>query len=76
MDTGVLITEFLAHPPTSERANEAIARMNYLHSMYQKQGKISNDDMLYTMSLFVTEIPRWVSEYEWRDVTPMEVCAL
>lgn len=76
VDTGVLITEFLAHPPTSERANEAIARMNYLHSLYQKQGKISNDDMLYTLSLFVTEIPRWVNNYEWRDVTQMEICAL
>ena len=50
--------------------------MNYLHSLYQKQGKISNDDMLYTMSLFVTEIPRWVNDYEWRNVTPMEVCAM
>lgn len=76
VDTTVLITEFLAHSPTSERANEAIARMNFLHSIYQKPGKISNDDMLYTLSLFVTEIPRWVKEYEWRELTQMEICAI
>lgn len=75
-DTSVLITEFLAHAPESERANTAIARMNYLHSLYQKSGKISNDDMLYTMSLFVLELERWIREYEWRSLTPMEICAI
>lgn len=75
-DTAVLITEFLAHSPSSDRANSAIARMNYLHSMYQRSGKISNDDMLYTLSLFVLEVERWVRENEWRSLTPMELCAL
>lgn len=50
--------------------------MNYLHSLYQKSGKISNDDMLYTMSLFVLELERWIREYEWRSLTPMEICAM
>ncbi|KAH7385760.1 hypothetical protein BKA66DRAFT_511571 [Pyrenochaeta sp. MPI-SDFR-AT-0127] len=75
-DTSILIIEFLGHSPTSERANSAIARMNYLHSRYQKAGKISNDDMLYTLSLFVLEVERWVGLYEWRQLTPMEICAL
>jgi hypothetical protein len=30
-DTGVLILEFLTSPPSSERANAAIARMNWQH---------------------------------------------
>jgi hypothetical protein len=50
--------------------------MNYLHSRYQKAGKISNDDMLYTLSLFVLEVKRWVGLYEWRSLTPLEICAM
>ncbi|KAF2266944.1 hypothetical protein CC78DRAFT_513155 [Lojkania enalia] len=74
-DTVILIREFLGKPPSSTRANSAIARMNYLHSVYQRAGKISNDDMLYTLALFVLEVPRWVNKYEWRPLTEMEVCA-
>ncbi|KAF3047896.1 hypothetical protein E8E11_009537 [Didymella keratinophila] len=74
-DTSILITEFIGHSPTSERANSAIARMNYLHGRYQKANRISNDDMLYTLSLFILEVDRWVGLYEWRQLTPMEICA-
>ncbi|KAH5077135.1 hypothetical protein HBI73_177100 [Parastagonospora nodorum] len=74
-DTAILITEFLGHSPTSERHNSAIARMNYLHGRYQKAGKISNDDMLFTLSLFVTEVERWARLYEWRQLSLMEICA-
>lgn len=75
-DTAVLINEFVSSPPTSDRAISAISRMNYIHSVYQKAGKISNDDMLYTLSLFVLETDRWIRMYEWRAMTPMEVCAM
>jgi hypothetical protein len=75
-DTGILIIEFMGHSPTSERTNAALARMNYLHGRYQKAGKISNDDMLYTLSLFILEVDRWVGMYEWRSLTPLEVCAM
>jgi hypothetical protein len=66
----------MGRSPTSERHNSAIARMNYLHSRYQKAGKISNDDMLFTLSLFITEVERWVGLYEWRNLSPMEICAM
>jgi hypothetical protein len=81
-DTSVLITEFLSYSPTSDRANSAIARMNFLHGLYQNSGgtgktsKISNEDMLYTLSLFVLEVERWIREHEWRSLTDMELCAL
>lgn len=75
-DTVVLISEFVANPPTSERGIAAIARMNYLHGHYQKQGKISNDDMLYTLALFPLEPLRWIGSHEWRALNEMEVCAL
>lgn len=53
----------------------AVARMNYLHSIYLKAGKISNDDMLYTLSLSALEPVRWVRRYEWRSLTDLERCA-
>ncbi|KAF2833287.1 hypothetical protein CC86DRAFT_7713 [Ophiobolus disseminans] len=75
-DTVVLIVEFMGNTPTSERRNAAIARMNYLHGRYQKAGKISNVDLLYTLSLFILEVDRWVGMYEWRSLTDMEICAI
>ena len=75
-DTGLLISEFMAHAPTNQRALEGITRMNQIHSGYQKAGKISNDDMLYTLSLFAVEPVRWVDKYEWRKLTDTEKCAI
>ncbi|KAH8696283.1 hypothetical protein BGW36DRAFT_298599 [Talaromyces proteolyticus] len=74
-DTAVLIGELIYHGPSEERAREAIARMNYLHSFYIKAGKISNEDLLYTLSLFITEPITWINRYEWRQLTEMEICA-
>jgi len=50
--------------------------MNFLHSGYQKSGKILDSDMLYTLSLFALEPPRWATKYEWRELSDMELCAL
>jgi hypothetical protein len=75
-DTGVVITEVVLNKPDSERAISGIAFMNYLHGRYIKAGKISNDDMLYTLSLFVLEPIRWTAKYEWRGVTDFERCAM
>lgn len=49
--------------------------MNYLHDRYRKSGKILDSDMLYTLSLFALEPPRWVERYEWRSLTEVELCA-
>lgn len=75
-DTSVLIAEFVGNPPSSPRSREGIARMNYLHSLYQKSGKILDDDMLYTLSLFALEPMRWINRYEWRELSELEKCAL
>ena len=50
--------------------------MNYIHAPYQASGKINHDDLLYTLSVFMTEPVRWVERYEWRPTTPMEMCAI
>ncbi|KAI9890082.1 MAG: hypothetical protein M1814_004481 [Vezdaea aestivalis] len=74
-DTSVLITEFLSFPPSHPRTIAALARMNYLHSIWIKDGWISNDDLLYTLSLFALEPSRWIDRYEWRDMTTLELHA-
>lgn len=75
-DTEVLIQDFIGNAPDSERANAAIARMNYLHSLYRNSGKISNDDMLYTLALFALEPRNWANRYEWRKLDALEICAI
>ncbi|KAJ6151679.1 hypothetical protein N7470_006807 [Penicillium chermesinum] len=75
-DTGTLIGEFMAFEPSSERAQTAIARTKFLHKGYRASGKILEDDMLYTLSLFATEPIRFVQLYEWRAMTELERCAV
>ncbi|KAL1864123.1 hypothetical protein Daus18300_007903 [Diaporthe australafricana] len=75
-DTTIIFGEFTVNPPTSERAIQAIARMNHLHSPYKKSGKISNQDLLYTLAVCVMEPIRFFELYEWRPLNDMEVCAV
>ncbi|PKS08645.1 hypothetical protein jhhlp_005034 [Lomentospora prolificans] len=74
-DTAVIISEMSHNSPQSERATSGIARMNFLHSRYRKSGKITDDDMLYTLSLFALEPERWISRFEWRNFSDVELCA-
>lgn len=76
VDTTILIQEFIGHAPQSQRTLGAIARMNYIHSRYQKAGMISNDDLLYTLALFAGEPLRWITRYEWRKLEDFEKCAI
>jgi hypothetical protein len=76
VDMGVILTEVVLNKPDSPRAVDGIARMNYLHDRFLKASKILNDDMLYTLSLFVLEPIRWTSRFEWRDITDLERCVM
>ncbi len=75
-DTGVLLADMYGAEPDSDRCHEGYARLNYLHGHYIKQGKISNDDMLYTLSLFLNQPVEWINKYEWRQLSDLEVCAM
>lgn len=75
-DTGALLLEAVLNPPTSERSIRAIARINYLHNRHRKRGTITDNDLLYTLSLFALEPSRWVERFEWRTLTEMELCAI
>lgn len=75
-DTTIIFGEFSVNPPTSERAIQAIARMNHLHRPYKKAGKISNTDLLYTLSVAIIQPIEFIGLYEWRPLNDMEVCAI
>jgi hypothetical protein len=53
-----------------------VRKADNFESLYQKKNLISNDDLLYTLSLFAIEPVRWVKRYEWREMTEMEICAM
>ncbi|KAI0595587.1 hypothetical protein F4775DRAFT_595195 [Biscogniauxia sp. FL1348] len=74
-DTAALIGEFISNPPTSPRHMRALARMNYLHRGHRAAGRISDADLLYTLSVFVLEPARWARLYDWRPLSDVERCA-
>jgi len=55
-------------PAEDSRGSLALARMNWLHARYN----ISNDDYLFTLSLFVIEPITWARRYGWRPLSPLE----
>ncbi|CBQ72139.1 conserved hypothetical protein [Sporisorium reilianum SRZ2] len=55
------------------RAAIALARVNFLHGRWKS--KISNDDLLYTLSTFVIEPAKWIDRYE-RPLSALETEAL
>ncbi|KAF7332674.1 hypothetical protein MKEN_00150300 [Mycena kentingensis (nom. inval.)] len=80
-DTEVLISTWVACPITGKlvdapadapkddpRAALAIARVNWLHNKY----KISNEDFLYTLGLFMFEPAKWAAKYGWRPHSDLE----
>ncbi|KAL1701163.1 hypothetical protein EV121DRAFT_272590 [Schizophyllum commune] len=57
-----------AATPCDPRAMLSMARVNWLHSRYH----ISNDDFLYTLSLFIFEPLTWAENYGWRPCSELE----
>lgn len=69
-DTDLLISEVTQNPLDSKRSVTAIRRINAIHNMYK--GQISNEDMIYVLSVFIFEPIRWIETVEWRTLTPEE----
>lgn len=67
-DTDLIIREFTENEPNSNRHILAIMRLNFLHDRY----KISNEDYLYVLSVFIVEPVRWVNQFAYRSVHPYE----
>ncbi|KAG2415461.1 hypothetical protein HFD88_006652 [Aspergillus terreus] len=75
-DTSALVQEFMGHAPSSKRVLESIARTRWIHSGYRSAGKISEDDMLYTLGLFAIQPVRFIERFEWRKLSDLEKCAI
>jgi len=67
-DTGLILDAVLEHGFSSEQGRAAIRRMNQMHRGYS----ISNDDMLYVLSVFVVVPIRWMLDYGWRRFCEQE----
>ncbi|KAI4154404.1 MAG: hypothetical protein LQ340_001699 [Diploschistes diacapsis] len=75
-DTVVLISEFVSREYGSKAWTRAVARMNCIHGEYERKGRISNEDMLYTLALFAQEPMAWIERWEWRGLSEVERNAL
>lgn len=62
--------------PSSPRAHASFARTRFLHAGYRASGKILDDDMLYTLSLFALQPIRFIDRFEWRRLSDLERCAI
>ncbi|CAN0331719.1 unnamed protein product, partial [Ectocarpus sp. 4 AP-2014] len=58
-DTDFLLREYLESAKDGDRGRTAMGRLNAIHSMYAKE--ISNADMLFTLSQFVTAPALWIN---------------
>ncbi len=67
-DTGLLLDHVLQHGPGSAEGRRAVRRVNQMHAMYD----ISNADMRYVLSTFVTVPIRWLDDYGWRPMSETE----
>ncbi len=70
-DTALLLDEPSLHGLHSDRGRRAVRRINQMHGAYD----ISNDDMRYVLSTFVVVPKRWLDDYGWRPMSPVEVRA-
>lgn len=68
-DTVLILDAVLEHGLASEQGRAAVRRMNQMHRSYD----ISNDDMRYVLATFVVTPVRWIDEFGWRRLTPVEV---
>lgn len=69
-DTGAILSEFLLGSVDSDRGLKALSKLNWIHRQYGK--KITNDEMIHTLAMFVLEPQRWIEKYEWRPMTQLE----
>jgi ER-bound oxygenase mpaB/B'/Rubber oxygenase, catalytic domain len=69
-DTVVFLTEMMAGDIDSLRWMTALAKVNWMHTKYKKH--ISNDEMIFTMAVFVIEPIKFINRWGWRPLSEME----
>ena len=70
-DTVLLLDEPARAGLHSASGLRAIRRVNQMHGAYD----ISNDDLRYVLSTFVVVPKRWLDDFGWRPLSPVEVRA-
>jgi hypothetical protein len=71
-DTDLILREFIENGPDTPRARAAILRLNEIHGHY----KISNDDFLYTLLVFVVSAVRFFNKWGYRSLLRIEIESL
>ena len=71
-DTKLIISELVGNGYDSERGQRAMRQMNHQHGRFD----ISNSDLLYVLSTFAFEPPRWMARYARRPMVEQEKLAL
>ena len=72
-DTDLILREILENGVHSRRAEAAIARLNEIHGKYPS---ITNDDFLYTLSIFIVIPVIFIDKFGYRKVSKNEREAL
>ncbi|MEO1678282.1 MAG: oxygenase MpaB family protein [Pseudomonadota bacterium] len=71
-DTELILAEIVENGIESAQGQAALDRMNAMHGAY----RIANSDMLYVLSTFVFEPPRWLARWGRRPLTEIEQDAI
>lgn len=71
-DIDIILREVMEHNPSSLRAEAALNRINFIRS----QCKISNEESLYILSVFMVEPILWIEKFGYRHPRPEEKVAM
>lgn len=67
-DTALIVAELFRLGPDTPGGRAVIQRLNRIHSTYA----IRQEDYAYVLSGFVAEPIRWIENYGWRTLHPLE----
>ncbi|MEZ4381381.1 MAG: oxygenase MpaB family protein [Nannocystaceae bacterium] len=71
-DTKAILAEILGAGMDTPEGAAMVAHLNAIHGHY----RISNDDFLYTLSVFTVDVDAWIERWGWRPLRPIERRAL
>jgi hypothetical protein len=74
-ETEVLFLEFAMREWGSVPWLEAMARTRAIHAAYRKAGSVREEDMLYTLAALMTQGVNLIEQWEWRNLSDVELCA-
>ncbi|KAL4933088.1 uncharacterized protein BDV17DRAFT_287444 [Aspergillus undulatus] len=73
-DTAIIFAEILTSGLDSERGLKTLSKLNWIHRQYG--ARITNEEMIHTMSLNVLGPLKWIDRFEWRPLLEVERVAV